>query len=197
VNSLFFNKNIEKEEFMEENKFYHIYNRGNNRELIFFEVENYRFFLERFQKYLKNFVDVYAYCLMPNHFHFLISLKNSSEIANDANVEINVEKGFKNMFISYAKSINKRYHRTGSLFQNSYKKKEINKELYFKNLVQYIHQNPVRASICKQCSEWKYSSYNDIIGHSKTIIEKEYILNEFGGKENFVYMHKVLVNGEF
>lgn len=131
---------------------------------------------------------------MPNHFHFLISLKNNSEIAIETDVEINVDKGFKNLFISYAKSINKRYHRTGSLFQNSYKKKEINKELYFKNLIQYFHQNPVSASMCKHCSEWKYSSYNAIIGHSKTIVEKQYVLNEFGGKENFVHIHKTPVN---
>ena len=181
---------------MEENKFYHIYNRGNNKDLIFFEDENYRFFLERFNKYLRNFVNLYAYCLMPNHFHFLISLKSNSDIHTDTDIEIKVDKGFKNMFISYAKSINKRYHRTGSLFQNSYKKKEINRELYFKNLVQYIHQNPVSASMCKECSDWKYSSYNTIIGLSETTIKRLYILNEFGGKENFVYVHKTLVKNE-
>ena len=79
---------------MEENKFYHIYNRGNNKDLIFLEDENYRFFLERFNKYLQNFVNLYAYCLMPNHFHFLILLKSNSDIITDTDIDEYTEQGF-------------------------------------------------------------------------------------------------------
>ena len=60
---------------MESGKFYHIYNRGNNRETIFKEVKNYYFFLQNFQNYLQNYIDIFSYCLMPNHFHFLIKIK--------------------------------------------------------------------------------------------------------------------------
>ena len=59
--------------------FYHIYNRGNNRQNIFFEERNYLYFLRLFEKYLFNLVDVYAYCLMPNHFHFLIKIKDANQ----------------------------------------------------------------------------------------------------------------------
>ena len=64
---------------MDQGSFYHIYNRGNNKEKIFFEEKNYRHFLKLFDKYLSPYVDVYAYCLMPNHFHFLIRVKMVEE----------------------------------------------------------------------------------------------------------------------
>ena len=63
---------------MEPGNFYHIYNRGNNKENIFFEEKNYYYFLKKFDEYLSAFSDVYAYCLMPNHFHFLIKIKETS-----------------------------------------------------------------------------------------------------------------------
>jgi REP element-mobilizing transposase RayT len=60
---------------MEQGHFYHVYNRGNNKQPIFFERRNYIHFLSLFKKYLSGYADVYAYCLMPNHFHFLIKVK--------------------------------------------------------------------------------------------------------------------------
>jgi putative transposase len=75
--------------------YYHIYNRGNNKNLIFFEDDNYTFFLNQFKKYVTPFCEVYSYCLMPNHFHFFIRV----------NVQEPFEKGIKNFFISYSKAI--------------------------------------------------------------------------------------------
>jgi putative transposase len=60
----------------EEGNYYHLYNRGNNRENIFFEEENYMYFLKQFKNYLLPHIDVFAYCLMPNHFHFFIRINN-------------------------------------------------------------------------------------------------------------------------
>ena len=65
---------------LETGKMYHLYNRGNNRENLFYKKENYHYFIRQFDKYLSNFVDVYAYCLLPNHFHFLIKIKDEDEI---------------------------------------------------------------------------------------------------------------------
>jgi putative transposase len=86
--------------------YYHLYNRGNNKDLIFFEPDNYTFFLNQFKKHVSPFCEVYAYCLMPNHFHFFIKV----------NDEIPFERGIKNFFISYSKAINKKYNRVGSLY---------------------------------------------------------------------------------
>ncbi|MDB5227104.1 MAG: hypothetical protein JWN78_1297 [Bacteroidota bacterium] len=62
-------------------EFYHLFNRGNNREIIFYTDENYHYFLRQFDKYLTGFIDIYAYCLLPNHFHFLIKIKEEEEIS--------------------------------------------------------------------------------------------------------------------
>ena len=79
----FFSPRISEKTFyiseMEEGNFYHIYNRGNNKQPIFFEKKNYYHFLNRFDKYLSSFLDIYAYCLMPNHFHFLAKIRELAQ----------------------------------------------------------------------------------------------------------------------
>lgn len=67
---------------MEAGKFYHVYNRTNNKELLFKEHENYFFFLRKYKQYLSSYIDTYAYCLMPNHFHFLIKVKEDKADTN-------------------------------------------------------------------------------------------------------------------
>ena len=191
---------------MESGNIYHIYNRGNNKENIFFEEKNYQYFLNQFDKYLSAFVDVYAYCLMPNHFHFLIRIKEvgnqTSEVSKTPELLEKVsgkrgskkltllEKAFKDFFISYAKSINRQNSRTGSLFQAKFKKKEINNDGYFTTIIQYIHHNPVRAKLCKQYHEYKYSSYNAIIGPGETKIQRKEVLEWFGDRELFIKIHE-------
>src|ERR1035437_3065929 len=185
---------------MEEDKFYHIFNRGNNRENIFKEEDNYYYFLKQYEKYLLNAVDTYAYCLMPNHFHLLVRIKNkfetqASKVSKtfEASRLTPAEKGFKDFFISYAKSTNKNYDRTGSLFQYKFKRKPVNDETYLKKLVLYIHQNPVVAGFCKQSHEWKFSSYNYILSDFPTQLKKEEVIDWFNDKENFKYCHNSMV----
>ncbi|MBE2224898.1 MAG: transposase [Anaerolineae bacterium] len=102
---------------MEPGSYYHIYNRGNNQEVIFREDGNYRFFLQRYKKYLSSSVTTYAYCLMSNHFHFLDRINDEPQLQQVSSGKLTcVEKAFRDFFISYAKSFNKRYGRTGSLF---------------------------------------------------------------------------------
>lgn len=101
---------------MEAGKVYHVYNRGNNKENIFFDNENYSFFLRQFDKYLSIRLDVLAYCLMPNHFHLLVRIKEAEGMP-EQEISKAVTKSFKNFLISYAKAINKKYNRTGVLFQ--------------------------------------------------------------------------------
>ena len=197
---------------MNEGSFYHIYNRGNNKQTIFFEQRNYDHFLKLFDKYLSPYVDVYAYCLMPNHFHFLIRVKElypaqasevsytqASEVLKTSEVLLNyrgskkltpLEKAFKDFFIAYAKSINKAMDRTGSLFQSKFKKKEITDNSYFTDVIQYIHANPVTAKLCNTYSEYTYSSYNAIINTSATKIKRQEVLDWFGNREVFIKVHE-------
>jgi REP element-mobilizing transposase RayT len=169
---------------MEAGKYYHIYNRGVNRETIFKEGKNYSYFLERYKHHCSLLVETLCYCLMPNHFHLFVRLKD------DTNYET-VTKGFKDFFISYAKSINKSYDRTGSLFQNKYKKKEIDREAYFSMIIAYLHLNPVSSGLVKFPDDWKFSSYKSLITEGPTQLCREQVLEWFGGKESFIEFHQL------
>ncbi|MFC4870527.1 transposase [Negadavirga shengliensis] len=99
---------------------YHIYNHANGSENIFREEENYRYFLQQYIKYLGEVVDTYAYCLMPNHFHFLVGVRPEEALRKTfpkfETLEKFVPKRFSNFFSSYTQSFNKVYERKGSLF---------------------------------------------------------------------------------
>lgn len=181
---------------MLENNIYHIYNRGNNKEIIFFEERNYQFFLQRFRYYFDDLVKVYAYCLMPNHFHVLLKVKKYSEphSLKSTNNELNpLENAFKRFFMSYSKSINKAYNRTGSLFQKRFQRKIILEENYLRNIIAYIHLNPVRSSLVKAAEQWHYSSYKDFFNDQsiELNIDKKRVIDWFGNKQSFFDFHKL------
>ena len=106
---------------------YHVYNRGNNKQKIFFNPENYTFFLKKIRRYILPYCDMLAYCLMPNHFHFLIhSDKRTIATKSIAGKEKNaLSEGMKNLLSSYTQAINKQNNSTGSLFQQNTKAKPI------------------------------------------------------------------------
>ncbi len=116
--------NFEKEHL------YHIYNQGNNRQKIFFERENYLFFLRKVRNQVLPYVDILAYCLMPNHFHFMVKVKTKddaigsatqSRTPNTMKTEIDFNKSIGIMLASYTRAINNRYDRSGSLFRQKTK----------------------------------------------------------------------------
>ena len=183
---------------MEEGKFYHIYNRTNNYEKLFLNRENYLFFLRKYKHYLLKHVETHAYCLMPTHFHLLVRIKET-EGNNDISEPIDgsppplssLEKAFKNFFISYVKSFNKVYGRHGSLFQPKYKKKCVEDDEHYTNVISYIHLNPVKAKLCSTPSDWPYSSYTAILDEYPTQVERKAILEHFGNKKAFIDFHSV------
>jgi len=134
---------------LESGNFYHIYNRGNNRQNIFFERENYFYFLKLIKLYLiTNTVDILAYCLMPNHYHFLVYLKDDT-----------LSDAMKSLSLSYTKAINKRFNRSGVLFQGRFQTIHVAQTNYLIYLTHYIHLNPVKAGLVQQPGDWEFSSY--------------------------------------
>ena len=112
--------------------FFHIYNCGNNKEDIFKEEKNYYYFLSLLKKYILPTCEVFAYCLLKNHFHLLVRTKD-----NIRNKEIS--QSFSNLFNAYSKSINKAYDRSGSLFKDRFSRIKVDSESYLKDLIVYIH----------------------------------------------------------
>src|SRR6476661_2632293 len=161
---------------------YHIYNRGINKQVIFFSHRNYLFFLDKIKKYIAPHCEILAYCLMPNHFHLLIYATTNSEFpAEHCGITRNViSEGIRLMLSSYAKAINLQQGRTGNLFQQGTNFKEIctgsiymhplnEKSDYLECCFDYIHNNPVAAGLVFESKSWKYSSAHEYNGSGDSI----------------------------
>lgn len=181
---------------LEAHNFYHIYNRANGREKLFGSRDNYMFFLKRYKNLICPITETFAYCLMPNHFHFLVKIKSDEELMeqkglkNDEVPSKFVSKSFSNLFSSYTQAFNKQQGRMGSLFMKNFKRKLIDSEDYLRKLVHYIHYNPVSHGYCDDLSTWRFSSYNAIVSNKKTLVKREEVLSFFEDLENFKYCHR-------
>ena len=138
-----------------ENELFHIYNRGNNQQRIFFKPENYLFFLKKVRQHIQPHCDILAWCLMPNHFHFQVySVKRTIATRIVGGTERNVlAEGIRNLLSSYTQAINKQ---NNTIIKGS--------NLYDRTCFHYIHQNPVKAKLVSKMEDWEYSSFKDYCG---------------------------------
>jgi len=154
---------------------------------------NYDFFLEKFKQYIYPVTSTFSYCLMPNHFHFLVRIKSNAELPNLLGSEVTedfLSQQFSNFFNSYSKAINKQEGRKGSLFIRPFKRKKIENLQYLRKVIHYIHFNPVEAKLCETPEQYKYSSYKSLISNSKTLLDRDETISWFDDLENFIYVHK-------
>ena len=151
-------------------QYFHIYNHAINDELLFREDEDYIYFLEKFKLKLKKYpTSVFAYCLMPNHFHFLLRQDSNKPIY----------KIFNDLNNSYVPHYNFKYNRKGRLYRSTLKHINIKKDNYLIYLCQYIHYNPVKAGLVKKISRWKYSNYLEWIGFRNSLLFNNEILTKY------------------
>lgn len=175
-------------------KYYHIYNHANGDDNLFREQKNYGYFLEKYKQHINPIAVTIAWCLMPNHFHLLVKIKSEEEIAltfpklqtlEKLNKSNFLSKQFSNFFSSYTQSFNKVYKRRGSLFLKNFKRKEISDENYFRNLILYIHLNPVKHGFTNNISSWKWNSYDSFPN-----VNQELLCLLFDDDENYRYIHQ-------
>jgi REP element-mobilizing transposase RayT len=179
-------------EIFEPGYFYHVYNRGNNKENIFLEEDNYQYFLNLVKKYLTAVCEIYSYCLLKNHFHFLIRIKDMKDIPSKLFENKNtLHQPFSNLFNAYAKGFNKAYGRSGSLFQEHPHKKRVTELKYLQNLIAYIHLNPKKHGFINDPKQYQHSSYNSIISSEKTRIKQKEVIEIFDDIDNFRYWHNL------
>ncbi len=155
-------------------KIYHVMLRGINKKDIFFDDSDRNKFIKSLKDSKEKYhYKLYAYCLMKNHIHLLIFDEwccLSSIIQSIA--------------IKYALYFNKKYNRCGHLFQNRYKNKCVENDIYFKNLIRYIHQNPEKAGICLT-EDYNWSSFSDYVNVSY-LTDCDFVLEQFDNSiENF------------
>jgi REP element-mobilizing transposase RayT len=153
-------------------RYYHIYNRGAGRQSIFREDENYLFVLRVFRRVAQECnVAVVAYCLLPNHYHWL------GRPDGDTPAGKLPARGFG----SYSQALNRRDKRTGTLFEGAYKAIEVTSDEYLRHLCRYIHANPVLHGIADAPALWPYSNYLDWIGQRPgTLYDPAFVTEQFG-----------------
>ncbi len=176
-----------KQDVLEPGFVYHIFNRGNNKENLFLEQKNYSYFLTKVRFYLAPLCDIYAYCLMPNHFHLIVRIKESNYTIGKSQRELC--QPFSNLFNSYTTSINQSYGRTGSLFQEHFHRERITRENYFRNAFIYVHTNPVHHKFVAHFMEYPWSSIHDYKNQVSKIVSMDFPLQTFDGVENMLLEH--------
>lgn len=166
---------------------YHIYNEGNNRQVIFLNDEDYLIFLRMLRKEIHSTTAIIAWCLMPNHFHLLVyTSQQSCAMMKQGGLQIEkLTNGIRKLLSGYARVFNKRYNRTGSVFRQKTKTENIAESDgvlkhgfsmydYSSRCFNHIHQNPVVAGLVKKPQDWLYSSYCDYAGlRNGTLCNKE------------------------
>lgn len=185
------------------NSIYHIYNHGIGNANIFIESANYEYFLDLYKKHISPFTRLYAFCLLPNHFHFVLKLGNSQLIEDFikisgykfsnkryASMNNKISQLFGNFFNAYSKAINKRYKRMGGLFITSFKRKTVLDEEYLRQLVLYVNTNPIHHSLANELEEWPYSSFKHIIHKNSYIVDYNQTLSFFESLNEFRILHE-------
>lgn len=183
--------------------FYHVYNHGVGGRDLFSEPENYRYFMSFYEKYIGAFAETFAWCLMPNHFHLLIRVKeevevdvfNADRVPNPVSVKnpnnFNLSLQFLKLFNAYAQAYNKYLKTRGALFERPFRRKLIDNDYYLKRAIVYIHLNPVLHGFCPQASAYPWSSYTGYLQNDSAGLPAETVLEWFGSKAHFETMHAV------
>lgn len=177
----------------ESGRFYHVYNRTVDKKKMFVNDDNYLFFLKRFSRYLNHLIEVYAYCLLDNHFHFLIRIKEN----DSAHLHTAVSKQFRILFQSYALAFNKQHSRIGTLFQTPFKRALVNKQSHLFHLIYYIHSNPKKHRLINDFRHWKWSSYLSFFSNKPTFLKRETVISWFGTLNEFASFHQREIDNNF
>lgn len=197
---------------MQPGNFYHVYNHANGREDIFIEERNYFFFLQLITKHVTPIAKLFAYSLMPNHFHLLVQLRTEEALALQFEQQLKIKqalsqqsvpaiqqyefltkkanKAFSNLLNSYTQSFNKVYNRKGSLFMQNTKQQEVSDDNSLCKVVHYLHANPVHHRFVKRLDSWPHTSYKIFLSTLPTKLERDYVLNVFGGLDQFIKYHE-------
>lgn len=197
--------------------FYHIYNRGNNRENIFVQKRNYAYFMDLWWKHISPIAETWSYCLLRNHFHATVWIKEQPNLSGllmdsvnpnprvDTDESLSSTRGdltglslklkdpsqyFSNFFNAYSRAFNIATQREGALFARPFKRIPVDTEAYLMRLIVYIHQNPQKHQFVTDFHDWNFSSYHALIGNAPTRLAKEKVLRLFGNREDFIRTHQ-------
>lgn len=173
--------------------YFHIYNRGVNGENIFKEHRNYNYFLEQYFFYCSNVMETLAYALLKNHFHLFVLIKPNVEVPKYnglGTMPLDASKQLGHFFNAYAQAYNKSTNRTGPLFESPFKRKMVNDNSYFTEMICYCHNNAFLHEFVGDFKDWEFSSYNTILNNDNTLLASQQVLDWFGGVNAFKKAHE-------
>ena len=165
---------------------YHIVNRGNNKGNIFNEERNYVHFLNLWKKHIAPVADTYGYCLLKNHFHAMIFVKNQADIE----VERSPSQAFSNFFNAYAQGFNKAYSRVDALFKHPFGRIIVDDAAYQNHLLLYIQTNAQKHGFVEDFKQYPHSSYHSHLSNAPTLLLRDEVLSWFGGREGYIQAHE-------
>ncbi len=164
-----------------ESGIYHIMLRGINKQEIFREKEDYQRFIDGLKKYKPvSGYRIYGYCLMSNHVHILLKIGQE-----DVGIILKRIAG------SYVYWYNRKYDRVGPLFQDRFKSEPVDSDEYFLTVLRYIHQNPVKAGLCKNLGDYEYSSYNEYINRRDDPVDIDFAYSILGTEDFTVFNNAI------
>jgi len=199
---------------LEHDKVYHVFSRGNNKENLFNTNDDFHHFMQLYSIYIQPIAHTYAWCLMRNHFHFCIRIKEENSIgyldkSNSKYQDLKLKWRFYNdiktvtsnhfkpspntqlnhFLNAYATWYNVRHNRTGSLFQKNCNKKPVEDLSYLTQLIVYINMNPVKHGFVNFTGDYTWSSFTEVNNGIYHFCDKDIITQLFVDKENFNYLH--------
>jgi REP element-mobilizing transposase RayT len=160
------------------NHVYHLYNRGVNRANIFSTAENYCYLLRQVKDVLTAVpATMFAYCLMPNHYHFVIRQDD----------DIPLSEFIGRLFKRYTQAYNRQQKRTGPLFAGRFRCIHVDTDEYLIHLARYVHLNPVVAGLCRVPEQWPYSNYLEWIEQRDgTLVDRDWVRQYFPTAESYI-----------
>jgi len=197
-------------ESFSENGFMHITCKAISNVLLFRDDENRRYFLKKYAEYSNGYLQTYSYILLDNHVHWLVKTVSHEALYKFINTilvkdqkahqkkylkeEISFEEAIefqlKDFFIAYAMAYNKRFDRSGALFLNPFRRIKVEDEEHFTQIIIYQHANVVKHGILKSFEDYPWSSYGSILSLKPTALQRDEVLQWFGGREEFIRIHR-------
>lgn len=158
-------------------RIYHVYNRGIDKRPIFGRSENYLYLLRKVKQLQTELpITVLAYCLMPNHYHFVLRQEG----------QVPISTFIQRLFQSYTQAFNKQQERRGPLFEGRFQHVHVDRDEYVVHLCRYVHRNPVEACLVRHPAKWPYSNYLEWIeARSGTLVDRDFVRHYFATSEAY------------
>lgn len=182
---------------------YHVFTRAIGNEKLYLSEGNYFYFLQKLKQHIAGVAQVYAYSLLPNHFHLLVKIRPATEIIEhyievkkkpyieaESNLSEFIMERFGNLLNAYTKALNKMYKRKGNLFIDTMKRNKAENDDMITAFLFYIHKNAVHHGLVEKIGQWKFESYQSILSNGQTSLLRDEVINWFGDLQAFIKFHE-------